>query len=132
MGTCRLSICQSVRLSIPNTYGVPSLCNLYFQKFAFLFIQTCIMITRILRDVHLLFCEHFTTFFSFLRDVDLTCSVVLSKMLTGCLVCVICNDKSCHSFLFKLCIVIVHILKMCTSYLCTFHIFFSFSEGVWT
>ena len=34
----------------------------------------------------------------------------------GCQVCVICNSKSCHSFLFKLCLMIVHILKMCTSY----------------
>ena len=34
----------------------------------------------------------------------------------GCQVCVICNSKSFHSFLFKLCLMIVHILKMCTSY----------------
>ena len=34
----------------------------------------------------------------------------------GCQVCVICNSKSFHSFLFKLCPMIVHILKMCTSY----------------
>ena len=37
-------------------------------------------------------------------------------MLKGCLVCVICNTNSIHSFLFKLCIMIVHILKMCTFY----------------
>ena len=34
----------------------------------------------------------------------------------GCQVCVICNSKSFHSFLFKLCLMIVHILKMCTIY----------------
>ena len=37
-----------------------------------------------------------------------------SKMLSGGLVCVICNSKSFHSFLFKLCLMIVQILKMCT------------------
>ena len=35
---------------------------------------------------------------------------------SGCQVCVICNSKTFHSFLFKLCLMIVHILKMCTSY----------------
>ena len=39
-----------------------------------------------------------------------------TKMLRGGLVCVICNSKSFHSFLFKLCIMIVHILNKCTSY----------------
>ena len=33
-----------------------------------------------------------------------------------CLVCVTCNSKSFHSFIFKLCIMIVQTLKMCTSY----------------
>ena len=32
------------------------------------------------------------------------------------MVCVICNSKSFHLFLFKLCIMIVYKLKMCTSY----------------
>ena len=32
-----------------------------------------------------------------------------------CLVCVICNSKNFHSFQFKLCVMIVHILKMRTS-----------------
>ena len=43
--------------------------------------------------------------------------VRLSATLLECLVCVICNSKNFHSFLFKLCIIIVHILKICTSYL---------------
>ena len=34
----------------------------------------------------------------------------------GYQVCVICNSKTFHSFLFKLCLMIIHILKMCTSY----------------
>ena len=43
-------------------------------------------------------------------------SVRLSTTLFGCLICVICNSKSFHSILFKLCIMVVHILKMCTYY----------------
>ena len=43
-------------------------------------------------------------------------SVSLSATLMGCLVCVICNSNSFHSFIFKLCLMIVHTLKMCTSY----------------
>ena len=34
----------------------------------------------------------------------------------GCLVCVICNSNSLYSSIFKLCIIIVHTLKMCTFY----------------
>ena len=34
----------------------------------------------------------------------------------GYQVCVICNSKTFHSFLFKICLMIIHILKMCTSY----------------
>ena len=36
--------------------------------------------------------------------------------LFGCLVCVICNSNSFHSFIFKLCLMIVQTTKMCTSY----------------
>ena len=42
--------------------------------------------------------------------------VRLSATLLGCLVCVICNSNSFHSFIFKLYLMIVHTLKMCTSY----------------
>ena len=45
-----------------------------------------------------------------------------SEMCRGCLVCVICNSDSFHSFLFKLCIVIDHTLKMCTFVFCTYFI----------
>ena len=43
-------------------------------------------------------------------------SVCPSATLLGCLVCVICNSNSFHSFSFKLCLMIVHTLKMCTFY----------------
>ena len=45
-------------------------------------------------------------------------------------VCVICNSKSFHSFSFKLCLMIVHILKMCTFYFVHVSFFFSFLRGV--
>ena len=51
----------------------------------------------------------------------------LSATLYGYQVCVICNSKSFHSFLFQLCL--FHMLKMCTFYFV--HIsFFSFLRGV--
>ena len=43
-------------------------------------------------------------------------SVRLSATLLGCIVCVICNSNSFNSFIFKLCLMIVHTLKMGTSY----------------
>ena len=43
-------------------------------------------------------------------------SVRLSATLLGCIVCVICNSNSFNSFIFKLCLMIGHTLKMCTSY----------------
>ena len=39
-----------------------------------------------------------------------------SEMLRGCLVCVICNSNSIHSYIPKLCIMIVHTLKIYTSH----------------
>ena len=43
----------------------------------------------------------------------------------GCLVCVICNSNCIHSFIFKICIVIVNTLKMCTySFMYILQIFF--------
>ena len=45
-----------------------------------------------------------------------TPSVCPSVTLLRCLVCEICNSKSSHFFIFKLCTLIVHILKMCTFY----------------
>ena len=43
-------------------------------------------------------------------------SARLSAALLGCLVCAICNSNSFHSFILKLCLMIVHTLEMCTSY----------------
>ena len=68
-------------------------------------------------------------FFSFLRGVELRYFSV-QNALRG-MVCVICNSKSFLSFLFKLCILIVHILKMCTFYYVShFTKKFSFLRGV--
>ena len=39
-----------------------------------------------------------------------------STTLLGCLVCVIFNSNTFHSFILKLCIMIIHTLKMCTFY----------------
>ena len=41
-------------------------------------------------------------------------SVDLSATRLGYLECVICNSNSLHSFIFKLCLMIVYTLKMCT------------------
>ena len=57
---------------------------------------------------------YFSWFFSFLRDLNL--DIFSVQYTSGCLVCVICNSNSFYSFLYKLCIMIVHTLKMCTSY----------------
>ena len=46
--------------------------------------------------------------------------------------CKICNSKSFLSILFKLCLMVVHILKMCTSFLCTIYEYFLIFEGCWT
>ena len=51
-------------------------------------------------------------------------------MLRGCLVNVICKSNSIHNFIFKLCAMIVHTLKMCIFYLYTLYIFFSLLMGV--
>ena len=53
----------------------------------------------------------------------------LSATLLRCLVCEICNSKSFHSFLFKLWIMIVHTLKMCTSYYVHSSYFFLIFDG---
>ena len=94
------------------------------------FIQTLPNYWSHIEDMHLLFCACFINFFSFLRGVELR-HFFPSEMLRGCLVCVICNSNSIHSFIFKLCTMIVHTLKMCTFYFVHFSLnFFSFLTGV--
>ena len=51
--------------------GVPSLCNLYLQKFLFFFIQTLPNDCSHIENVHLLFCARFINIFLFLRGVEL-------------------------------------------------------------
>ena len=53
-----------------------------------------------------------------------------SEMLRGCLVCVICNSNSIHFFIFKLCLMVVHLLRMCTSYFVQISSFFTFLTDV--
>ena len=68
-----------------------------------------------------------------------TRSVLPSTTLFGCLICVICNSKSFHSFLFKLCIMLVLILKICAHFMNIFSFlrgvelrhFFCPKDGVW-
>ena len=68
-----------------------------------------------IEDEHLLFCAHLIKKKNLiLRGVELR--HFPSEMLRECLVCVICNSYSFHSFIFKLCIMIVHTLKMCASH----------------
>ena len=53
-------------------------------------------------------------FFSFLGALNLE-DIVQFRMLRCCLIRVIRKSKSFHSSIFKLCIIIVHTLKICTS-----------------
>ena len=70
-------------------------------------------------------CHYYLRHFSESRSsCGSTLSVHPSETLLGCLVCVI------HSFLFKLCIMVVHILKMCTSYFMPISWIFSHFWGV--
>ena len=61
----------SVRLSVRNTFGVHSLCNLYLQQFSFLYIQILPNDCSYIEDVHLLFCAHLISIFSFFTGVEL-------------------------------------------------------------
>ena len=46
----------------------------------------------------------------------LNLDIVFNRNAKGCLVCVIGNSSNFHSFIFNIGIIIVHTLKMCTSY----------------
>ena len=81
-----------------------------FHSFIF---NLCIMIVRTLNMSTSLSCT-FHEYLLFLGVLYL--DIFPSKILRWCLVYVICNSISFNSFIFKLCITIVHILKKCTSY----------------
>ena len=110
MGPLCPSILLSVCLSVCNTFGVTSLCNLYLQNFSFLFIQT--LHNDILKMCTSYFVHISWIFSQFLGVLNL--DIFLPKMLWRRLVCVICNSNSFHFFIFKLCIMIIHTLKMWT------------------
>ena len=90
-----------------------NLCNLQLQQYSFLFIKTlhndCSHIE--LEDVHLILCA--LNIFSILTSVELGHFFHL-KCLGVPSLCNLLLQYCIHSFLFKLCILIVHILKMCT------------------
>ena len=99
---------------------MPSLCNLKLQQYSFFYIQTLHNDCSHIEDVHLLFYARFMDIFSFLGGLELRHFFSLVEMLRWFLVCVICNSKSFHSLIFKLCIMIVHTLNMCHPFLCKF------------
>ena len=99
------------------------------SNYSFIF-KLYTMIVHTLKMCTLYFVHISYFFFSFLTGVVLR-HFFSSEMLRGCLVCVICNSNSIHSLISKLCILIVHTLKMCTSYIVKlFHFIFSFLMGV--
>ena len=71
VGTLRPSVRLSVRSSVRNTFGVPSLCNLLLQKLSFLFIKTLHNDCSHIENVHLPFCAHLIKIFSFFMVVEL-------------------------------------------------------------
>ena len=103
------------------------ICN--SKSFHFLIFKLCIIIAHTLKMCTSYF-VHIWSIFSCFWGV-LNFDIFPSAALLGCLVYVICNSKSFLFFLFKLCIRIVHTLKMCTYYFMHIsEIFFSFLRGV--
>ena len=92
------------------------ICN--SKSFHSLIFKLCIMIVHTLNMCLSFLCK-FDKHFLIYRAVELRHSFP-SEMLRGCLICVICNSSSFHSFIFKLCIMSGHTLNMYTPYLCTF------------
>ena len=72
---------------------------------------------------------HISYFFSYFWWV-LNLDIFPSEMLRGCLVFVICNSNSIQYFIFKLCLMVVHTLKMCTFYFVQISFFFTFLTDV--
>ena len=97
-------------------------------RFSFLYIQSLLNDCLHIEDLHLLFCAHFMNIFSFCRVLNLDI-VVVSPLcpsvpsvfnIFGCQIYVICNNKSFHAFIFK----------MCTSYFVHIHEYFLILWGV--
>ena len=71
---------------------------------------------------HFVHISYFLSYFWWELNLD----IFPSEMLRGCLVFVICISNSIHYFIFKLCLMVVHTLKMCTSYFVQISFFFNF------
>ena len=83
-----------------------------FHSFIF---KLCLIYCSYIENMHLLFCIHFMIFFFIIWGLELR--HFFCKMCRGCLVCIICNSKSLHFLLFKLCIMIIHTRKYMTVHL---------------
>ena len=95
----------------PKCLGVSGLCNLRLQQCSFLHIQTLyVMIARTLST-----CAPYIlcTLDNIFGIVELGHYYVYT---TFGVLTLFCNSNRFHSFIFKLCIMIVHTLKMCTQY----------------
>ena len=90
-----------------------------FHSFIF---KLCIMIVHTLS----LFCAHLIIFSQFWRVLNLELFSLRNGL--GCIVCVICNSNSFHSFIWKLCMMIR--LKMCISDFAHVSRIFCFMFGV--
>ena len=92
------------------------ICN--SKSFHSIIFKLCIMIVHSLNVCLSFSVQNLINIFLVLGLSNL--NIFPSKMLRGCLVCVICNSSSFHSFIFKLCIKIFNTLNMYSLYLCTF------------
>ena len=92
------------------------ICN--SKSFRSLIFKLCIMIAHTL-NICLSFLCKFNKHFLILRAVELR--HFPAEMLRGCLVCVICNSSSFHSFVFKLCTILRDFKNAPFYILCLFH-----------
>ena len=103
----------SVHLSAPLLGClVCVICN--FKCLHSLISKLCNIIVYTLKMCTLYFLQISWIIFSFLGVLNL--DIFSSKMLRWCLVCVICSSNTLCFHIIKLCKLIVHTLKMCTSY----------------
>ena len=96
------------QFTLPQCLGVSGLCNPKLQQFSFPRIQTLyIMIDE---HVHPIFCAHLIIYLG-VFNLNISMSTPPLECYT---LCVICNSYRYHFFTFKLSIMIVRTLKMCT------------------